>query len=255
MRRVVPDASKAEIDRLVSSAFASYARYWAESFRLPHLSVRGIDDGLEHRGYHHILDSLRDGRGVIMVVPHLGGWEWAAAWLARVAGHQISAVVEAIEPPELFEWFRDLRRAIGIDVIGLGPRAGVEVAHAVESGHIVCLLADRRVGGAGTEVCFFGEATSLPAGPATLALRTGAALIPCAVYFTSHGVRAEVGEPFEVERRGRLREDVARITRSMAAVFESQIRAAPDQWHLMQPNWPSDLDALGDFRATRSRNR
>jgi lauroyl/myristoyl acyltransferase len=104
------------------------------------------------------------------------------------------------------------------------------------------LLSDRDLTGGGIPVQFFGETTTLPAGPATLALRTGAALLPTAAFFTDrnlghHGI---IGAPMECERHGRLRPDVSRITQNLALELETLIRKAPSQWHLLQPNWPSD---------------
>jgi KDO2-lipid IV(A) lauroyltransferase len=87
---------------------------------------------------------------------------------------------------------------------------------------------------------FFGETTTLPAGPATLALRTGAALLPVAIYDTAHACHAIVRPPIPTERTGKLRHDVERVTRLLAAELEDLIRLAPEQWHLLQPNWPSD---------------
>jgi phosphatidylinositol dimannoside acyltransferase len=105
------------------------------------------------------------------------------------------------------------------------------------------LLSDRDLTGDGVEVEFFGEKTTLPAGPATLSLRTGAALVPTAVYFqTGRKHLGVIGPPIPVERKGRLREDIARITQEIAHVFEDRIKRAPEQWHLLQPNWPSDRE-------------
>ncbi|MET0323866.1 MAG: lipid A biosynthesis acyltransferase, partial [Ilumatobacteraceae bacterium] len=89
---------------------------------------------------------------------------------------------------------------------------------------------------------FFGERTTLPAGPATLGLRAGAPILPVAVYFTRrvNGHHAIVRPPLDTERRGKLREDVARLTQDLAHELEYLIRRAPEQWHLFQPNWPSD---------------
>ena len=85
--------------------------------------------------------------------------------------------------------------------------------------------------------------STLPGGPATLALRTGATLLPAAVYFRpGRNHHAVVRPPVPTAREGRLREDVARITQLLADEFEALIRAAPEQWHLMQPNWPSDRE-------------
>ena len=76
-----------------------------------------------------------------------------------------------------------------------------------------------------------------------LALRTGAPLLPVGVYFTDeyNGHLAVVRPPVPTERHGgRLRDDVARITQALAHELEFLIRRAPEQWHLFQPNWPSD---------------
>ena len=56
-----------------------------------------------------------------MALPHLGGWEWAGFWLAQVQDIPVTAVVEQLEPPELFEWFVGLRRSFGMEVVPLGP--------------------------------------------------------------------------------------------------------------------------------------
>ena len=106
---------------------------------------------------------------------------------------------------------------------------------------LVGLLCDRDLQGHGVEVEFFGERTTFPAGPATLALRTGAALVT-AVVFSGPG-RDHVGEisaPIDTARTGPLRKDVGRITQEIARHFEGYIRRNPEQWHLFQPNWPSD---------------
>jgi KDO2-lipid IV(A) lauroyltransferase len=154
----------------------------------------------------------------------------------------MTVVVEPIQPPELFEWFADLRRKFGMTVIPLGPDAGPAVLKSLRNNEVLCLLSDRDITGGGIEVEFFGERTKLPAGPATLALRTGAALLPTAAYFTDRGVghHGVIGAPMNCERHGKLREDVQRITQDLAYELEILIRRAPEQWHLLQPNWPSD---------------
>ena len=179
-------------------------------------------------------------------LPHLGGWEWAAFWLASIEDIPITAVVESIEPPELFEWFVKFRQSLGMNVVALGPEAGSASLKALRNGDVLCLLSDRDIAGGGIEVEFFGEHTTLPAGPATLAFRTGAPLIPTAIYFDGDGDghRAVLKPPIEVERQGKLRDDIARVTQDLARALEGLISAAPDQWHLLQPNWPSDHQAF-----------
>jgi KDO2-lipid IV(A) lauroyltransferase len=84
----------------------------------------------------------------------------------------------------------------------------------------------------------------LPGGPATLAFRTGAPVLPSAVYFDGSIHHTVVEPPLEFERQGRLRDDVARVTQDIARALERLIRRAPEQWHLMEPNWPSDRQAV-----------
>ncbi len=240
-RRVQPQLDGPALRRQVAGVYRSYGRYWAESFRLPAISDDELDARLSVDGYEHIEDAIATGLGPITVLPHLGSWEWCAYWLARVQGITVTAVVERLEPPALFDWFRDYRQRIGMEVVPLGPEAARSVTRAIKNQHIVALLSDRDIGGGGVTVDFFGEKTTLPAGPATLALRTGAALLPVGVYDRGGGGHhAVVRPPLDGERRGSLREDVARLTQEIACALEDLIREAPEQWHLLQPNWPSD---------------
>lgn len=232
-------------EALTNAAIRSYGRYWEDLLRLPTVSKRELAANFSSVGLHHVDEAIRSGTGPILALPHVGRWEWAAAWLTRVHGVEVTAVVEAIEPPELFDWFRDKREALGIHVVPLGPNAVGSISRAIKAGHVVCLLSDRDIGGGGPEVEFFGERTRLPAGPVTLALRTGAPLLPTAVYETAgNRVRGVVRPPMDLAREGRLRADVARLTQALAYELEELIAAEPQQWHLQSPNWPSDVEAL-----------
>jgi lauroyl/myristoyl acyltransferase len=226
--------------KAVFATYASYGRYWHELFRLPRDARRSLEPRFEAEGFEHIAEPIAAGTGVILALPHLGGWEFAGAWLAG-RGYTPTVVVERVDPPELFDWFVAVRRELGMEVVALGPDAGPAVARALRENQAVCLLADRDLTGDGVEVEFFGDTTTLPAGPAMLALRTGAPLVPVGVYFRPRGGHyAKIGPPVPVERSGRLRDDVVRITQELAHRFEGLIREAPEQWHLMQPNWPGD---------------
>ncbi len=245
LQRVRPELSGRALRRAVDATFESYDRYWVESFRLPDMSAAAVDAGFVVENFHYISDAIDAGTGVVVTMPHLGGWDWSGFWLTSVRGYEVTVVVEAVEPPALFEFFASFRRDLGINVVALGPSSGTEVLRALARNHVVCLLADRDITGDGIELEMFGERTSIPAGPAMLALRSGAPLLTAAIYFEgAHGHRAVVQPPLDTERRGRLREDVDRVTHEMVERLEGLIRRAPEQWHLQQPNWPSDYDLL-----------
>lgn len=235
LRHVKPHASRAEIDELVRAGFGSYGRYWVETFKLPTLSAATIDAGFGVEGYEHIQRARGAGLGPIMALPHLGGWEWAAAWLGRVAEVSVTAVVEPLEPPDVAEWFHDVRSSYGINVVPLGPAALGEVVAAVRRTDVVCLLADRDLTDAGVDVEFFGAQVSMPVGPALVARRTGAPLLPTAVYFDGERRLCRIRPPVEVASSGSLRRDLHTTTQRLAAELEVLIEAAPEQWHVLQP--------------------
>jgi phosphatidylinositol dimannoside acyltransferase len=228
---------RADVDR----AFASYGRYWLESLRLASLDGRQLEAGMCYEGIGNLELARGLGRGVIMAMPHLGAWDWGGGWLSA-SGFPLTVVAEALEPPELFEWFAAWRSRVGMSVVPLDRKAGAAVIGVLRRGEVVGLLCDRDLTGDGIEVTFFGERTRLPAGPATLALRTGAPLLPCCVLFEGDHRRGIVCPPLDTGRRGSMREDVQRITQDMADALAGLIRRAPEQWHVFQPNWPSDIE-------------
>ncbi|MCU1369719.1 MAG: Lauroyl/myristoyl acyltransferase [Ilumatobacteraceae bacterium] len=238
--RVRPDLTPEEVERAVDEVFRSYTQYWIESFRLPGTSAEALDRGLVTEGYEHVRAAYDAGNGVITAMPHLGAWEWAAFWLTASERVEVTTVVEPVQPPELADWFIELRERMGMEIVPLGPDSGARVAKALKAGRLLSLVCDRDIAGGGVEVEFFGELTTLPAGPATLALRSGAPLMAATCYFDGDGHRGVVRPPIDTTRHGKLREDVARVTQVLAYELEELIRLAPEQWHLLQPNWPSD---------------
>ncbi len=242
MRRIQPELNERQIRRAVQKSYESYARYYIETFRLPFLNSKQIQSGVSIDGFEHIESGLKLGKGVILALPHLGGWEWSGRWLIQ-RGHRLNAVVEKLESPRLFEMFLQHRKKYGVQVIPLDESAGVAVQQALARNEVVALLSDRDIQGTGIEVEFFGERTTIPTGPAFFAIRTGAALVPLATYFTKRldGHKTIVRPAIQVERNATLREDMQRTSQDLANELELLIRRDPAQWHLFQPNWPSDL--------------
>ena len=234
------------VDASARAMFSAYGRYWAEVFwyhprRLPRVAANIHLEGLDH-----LRRPLDAGRPVILTLPHMGNWEMAAT-VAEEVGVRITAVAEALGNQRITDWFLDMRGSLAIDIVLTNDPGGTtrRLLEALKAGQTVALLNDRDLSGRGVEVEFFGERTTLPAGPAALGIRTGAAIIPVAVYFKDGEghhiiIDPEVAQPHDgaTERR------VAELTQRLAAVLETQVRRNPAQWHLVQPNWPSDREAL-----------
>lgn len=227
------------VDDFVARAFASYGHYWAEGAKLPALDPQNVAQRFTiSEGLEHLQAASAKGLGVIVALPHVGSWEWGGSFLASI-GLPMTAVAEALEPRALFEFFRDKRAAIGINIEPLDEKAGTVLLSTLKAGGVVGLLCDRDIEGNGVEVEFFGERVSIPAGPATLALRTGATLVAgCCYTGPGRDHFAVISPPIAVERTdGRLREDVTRITQDVARELEWLIRRAPEQWHVLQPRF------------------
>jgi KDO2-lipid IV(A) lauroyltransferase len=241
MRRVLGDG----IDPVgaARSVMQSYGRYYAETLwvragRVDELRRHTVVEGLER-----IIEARDRGTGMIYGLPHVGNWEVAAP-VAVDEKVPVVAVAEKLANRRITEWFTDLRAGFGIDIVLATGRIEVmrKLEAALKDNKAVALLSDRDLKGRGVEVEFFGERTTLPPGPATLALRTGAPLLPVATYFEGDdGYRVVVRPPIPVPEEGSRSAKVAEMTQALAAEMESLIRQAPEQWHLVQPNWPSDL--------------
>jgi phosphatidylinositol dimannoside acyltransferase len=231
-----PSAGRRELERAVRRGFASYGRYWVEAFRLEGLSAAEIRRRLRIEGREHIDAALAAGRGAIFASPHVGNWDAGGAWLAA-SGYPATAVVERLRPAELYERFAAYRRALGLQLLPLddGSETLRGVIRALRAGRLACLVCDRDLTGGGLEVRLFGAAALMPGGPATIALKTGAPLLPCAVYHDRRPGhwRAVVHPPLLPEPTGDSRKDTVALTQRLADSFERLIAADPTQWHVL----------------------
>lgn len=239
-RRVQGDT--ADSRRAARRLFGYYGRYWAETFWVRPRRRSGILRRSAIRGIENLHAAIASGRGVILALPHMGNWE-AAGLRAAAEGARVLAVAEDLGNQRIVDWFVDQRNMMEIDIViaRKGSRVTRQLLSRLNDGGVVALLSDRDVTGNGIEVEFFGERTRLPVGPAALADRTGAVLLPVGTYFAAGtGHEFDVRPPLEVAPGESTEERVAATAQRLAAVLEDIIRARPEQWHLLQPNWPSD---------------
>lgn len=233
----------AELRRLVDGAYRSYARYWLETFRLVREDRQFFLDRFECRGIEHLEAQLQSGRGALVVVGHLGNWDAAGAWVAA-GGRRVVTVAEVLRPRRMFEFFRDHRAALGITIHPAHRGAAEQLVEAVASGAVVALLGDRDLNGRGPEVSFFGEPATLPAGPASIALRCGVPVLVAGVYGVvradgRRGWEAEIAPPIPLPA-GPRPEAIVALTAAIAAELERFVAHRPEEWHMFQPLWLAD---------------
>lgn len=250
--RTAPGAEDAvdgkELRVLSRAVMRSYARYYMEAFRLPVMPMDRIGDGFHVNlaEAEAALDHMKDGRGVIFALPHMGDFEQAGLWVTQVQKiPSFTTVMERLKPEDVYEKFLKFREGLGMEVLATsgGPHPFGVMARRLREGKMVCLVADRDLSGTGVEVDFFGEKALMPAGPAALAVQTGAALYPVSCWFvgeTEWG--AHVYPEVTVPAEGSRKEKIAVMTQALAARFEEGIREHPQDWHMLQKLFLADLD-------------
>jgi KDO2-lipid IV(A) lauroyltransferase len=176
-------------------------------------------------GREHLDAALAGGRGALMAVPHMGSWDMAGSY-AGALGYPISAVAERF-PGSLNHAVVSTRQRFGLNVIMLGRSAVRAITQALQANSIVALLCDLEQG-PGLEVRFFGRRAIVPGGPAAIALKTGAPLMPAYQYATSPGRHHVHLDPPLTLHDGDTKETVMQRVVDRLEVF---IRERPDQWY------------------------
>jgi phosphatidylinositol dimannoside acyltransferase len=241
LRRARPDAGEADLDRLAQQAMRSYTRYWCEAFRLPVWSRRQVLDRVVVDNEHILRESYALGRGVVAALPHLANWDLAGAW-ACLTGTPLTTVAERLEPERLFRRFVAYRESLGMEVLPLTGGEASPIRTLLErarAGRLICLVADRDLSAGGVEVKLLGERARLPAGPAMVARTTGATLMPATLAYEGPRLRVTMHEPVEPVSG---RDGVRVMTQAVADAFSAGIRAAPQDWHMLQKVFVDDLD-------------
>ncbi|MGB8501141.1 phosphatidylinositol mannoside acyltransferase [Mycobacterium sp.] len=227
-------------DWLMRASVASYARYWREAFRLPSMDLKQVGKRLDEHFYgaEQFDEALEAGRGAVAALPHSGNWDMAGVWLAQHHG-TFTTVAERLKPESLARRFIEFRETLGFEVVSHsgGDRAPFDVcAERLRQNKFVCLMADRDLTRTGVQVDFFGEPTLMPAGPAKLAIATGARLLPAYIWNEADTCGIRVHPPLDTSSG-----DVQAITQALADQFTADIATHPADWHMLQPQWLADL--------------
>ncbi|MFI2711585.1 phosphatidylinositol mannoside acyltransferase [Micromonospora sp. NPDC018662] len=241
LRRVVgPELPEAELDALVRAGLRSYARYWMEAFRLPGLSRPEILAGFRLDGAEKLAADVAAGRGAVVALPHAGNWDAAGAWVAAT-GWPMTTVAERL-PDGVYERFVGFREGLGMEILPNrgGPRPAFDVlVDRLRAGYVVPLLADRDLSARGVEVDFFGGRTRMPAGPALLAIRTGAPLYVASMWYEPDAACASIEGPLALpaEDSAPLDARVKVVTQRIADGLAAGIARHPQDWHMLQRMW------------------
>ena len=238
LARVRPDLDEAGLDRLTHEAVRSYMRYWAESFRLPSWPVEDLVRRTRTVNEAVLRDAYAAGRGVVVPLPHMANWDWAGTW-ACATGMPVTTVAERLRPERLYDEFVAYRASLGMEILPAGDGATFgTLLERLTAGGLVCLLADRDMSRSGVEVELCGHPARMPRGPAELARRTGAALVPATLAYDGPELVVTLHDPVPTVEG---EQGVATMMQAVADRFTEALRAHPQDWHMMQRVFVADL--------------
>jgi lauroyl/myristoyl acyltransferase len=220
------------------TAYGEYARYVVEMMRLPNLPRERATELISPEDLDGVEPIWREARGgLILALGHLGNAEACAAGVAS-RGWPINVLADDSAFPEMFEEFRRTREQWGVHVI---PWRNLrEIYTVLRRREMLGLFVDWGYRSDGIPVRLFGAWTTLPAGPAALAAKTGSRILPIAIQRRPDGrtFSISLGDPIDVASASPA--DQLEATQRLAAALEASIAAVPHQWYSFKPIWPSD---------------
>ena len=241
-----PEKTPRQVQALARSTFANWGCFVLEFLRLPAYSPEELHRRVTVEGREYAESALERRNGVILATGHLGCFEMGAAYAAS-EGYGVSVIVRYAKTQELTEGVTRLREKAGYRVLAYDAR-GFRAMRCLKNNEIVCILTDQDSGPNGTFVDFFGRPASTPPGPAILACRSGAALIPAWVVQERPGHHRIILEPeIPLPSSHPTPEQVQSLTQEMTRRLEAIIRRYPDQWLWMHRRWKTQ-PPTGDHR-------
>ena len=240
------------VRRVARAAYRSYARYLVELMRLPRMSDAEVEGTVEPLELEAMMAIWHESNGLILTIAHIGSNEAVGRGMAH-HGLPFNVVADDSTFPELFEHLRRQREEWSVKLI---PWRNLrEIFNVLRRREILVLLVDWGYRPDGVPVTLFDAWTTLPAGPAFLAGKTGATILPITIRrIDDRRFHVEGDPPIRVPSTSDR--DVAAATQQLAGWLERTIAAAPDQWYSFKPIWPlaADEQRTLEERATAMRS-
>ena len=232
-----PELNEKSLQRKVRSVLKNLTKNYFDLTKLPQLGLENLEENVTIEGWHHLADAVNNTRGVIIATAHLGNFEHAARVLA-LRGIKMTILVEAFDSAPFLRNIDKLRQRNGGRILPVSVSAMKESMRILRNGGTMTIVCDRDIQGNGLKVNFFGEETSLPLGAISLALRTGAAIVPVfSVRKPSDRLAIYIEPPLELVDTENRNHSVRVNLEKLAAIMERYIRRYPEQWVVLEPIW------------------
>ncbi len=240
LRKVFPNRPKPWCRGTAKAMYQNLGRNLAELLRFPQMTRTDVQKAVEFRGLNHFDRARKEGRGALLITAHFGNWELYGAAIAGV-GYPISVVVYPQHNRRVDDRLNELRRSKGVEVI-YKRDAAREIFRALRQNRFVAMLIDQDAGADGLFCDFLGHPASTARGPALLAYKAGAPLIPGAIVRQAGG--RHVGYIHGIiypDFKAPAESEVVRITKELNAVISGYILKHPDHWYWVHRRWKTRM--------------
>jgi Kdo2-lipid IVA lauroyltransferase/acyltransferase len=203
-------------------------------FELAWLPNLKLDERSSFEGHERLLQIIDSGRGVVIFTAHCGNWEWLS-YATGLLGRPVSVLQRERDSPEMNRYITQLRARAGVHTIDRGSGSSArDMIQAIRRGGILAFVIDQNIRTESVKVPFFGRPALTPIGPARLAVRTEAVVIPAVAERLPNGShRLQFLEPIECKRT----DDPVALTARVTLLIEEHIRRVPEQWVWMHDRW------------------
>ncbi|MSQ15120.1 MAG: hypothetical protein EXR50_04565 [Dehalococcoidia bacterium] len=236
------NATQREVREMAKRSLRNYAKCMVDYLRLSFMTAEELAGRIECHYWDRVESLKNEGKGVVLVGMHMGSWDLGPALLSQ--RHPVSVIVESFPYSRMNDFVQGIRTRVGMNAIPM-ERAARRILNALRNNHFLGILIDRPVQENGVPVSFFNATTYVPAGAATLSLRTGAPVATFAIIRNKDdNFLTLFDDAITVERSGNFENDVQRLTQTIMDSLENMIRSYPDQWYMFRPMWQAQEQYL-----------
>jgi KDO2-lipid IV(A) lauroyltransferase len=232
LRVILPKENEKRIRDIAREVFTNFGLYLVEFLRFKDIDLNFVKNHFSIQGKEYVDNALKEGKGVIMLTAHMGNWEVGGMALSLL-GYKLIVIALDHKDPRINKFFRQRRESKGMEVSSLGASVK-HCFNGLRNNKLVAILGDRDFSNSGYLMNFLGKTKRIPRGPAVLAIRTGASIVPCFVVREGlSNLTLECFPPIKVNKETTEEE----VIQGYIKIIEGQIYKYPSQWLMFREFW------------------
>jgi lipopolysaccharide heptosyltransferase II len=227
------EKTQGQIQHLSRQAFITLGANLLSSIKLSTMSEEAMYRHVQFEGEEHIRECLRQGRGCVYLIAHLGAWE-ILAHMSKVSPEvERATMYRPLSNPYLNAHILKRRERTGLKAFDRKDGFAAPMKH-LRKGGTIGILIDQHAGDRGHWCPFFGRLASTSSLAPLMAERTGAAMLTLSIMTVGHARwEMRIGKAFEPAKEN----SIATTTAELNLLMEAIIRQSPKDWFWVHNRW------------------